>query len=252
MPLEKRIAGEMSAAAKTIRYRGPRTVDHIGRHSRQEAARILADIASHASNPEYPGEESDVHLTLLAQQMQQELLRRYDTGILSLAERFTCPLMWSHYGDQHKGLCLGYSVPRDAVPALHKVRYGGSRLVEASRVAKMVNGDPVARRQVDSAVLQRKAADWQYEQEWRLVGPRGLADSPLELESVTFGTRCLPSVKHTVAKALDGRDRAVRLWEMKEFHGTFTLKRRRIDMDELGASYPRRALSALEGFEAVV
>jgi hypothetical protein len=249
--VERRIAGEMTAAAKTIKYRGPKTLDHIERHSRQQAERLLADIAYNATNPEYTDSSPGPHLALLGHQMERELLRQYDKGILSLAERFTCPLMWSHYADQHNGLCIGYSVPEDAAANLHKVHYGGSRMVEASRVAEMLAGDQVARRHVDTAVLLRKARDWKYEKEWRLIGPRGLADSPLELESVTFGTRCLSAVKYAVAKALAGRERDARLYEMQEVHGTFELKRYLVDLDELGVSYPRRARSGLEAFQAI-
>jgi hypothetical protein len=84
--------------------------------------------------------------------------------------------MWSHYGDQHHGVCIGYSVPSDVGEDLHKVKYGGKRLVDASQVVAMLD--------------LRKAASWRYEQEWRLIGLRGLQDSPLELEEVIFGMRC--------------------------------------------------------------
>ncbi|NWM74602.1 DUF2971 domain-containing protein, partial [Escherichia coli] len=79
-------------------------------------------------NPEY--EVDDPAQFLLGQYVQDELLRRYDKGVFSLAERANCPLMWSHYGDQHRGLCLGYSVPEAATDDVHKISYGGSRLVE--------------------------------------------------------------------------------------------------------------------------
>lgn len=56
-----------------------------------------------------------------------------------------------------------YSVPGSAATNLHKITYGGSRLIEASTVAAMLDGDDDARRQVDEAVLTRKAIDWRYE-----------------------------------------------------------------------------------------
>lgn len=239
--IEQRTSAEMSAAAATIKYRGPKTIDHIARHSRKKAEQLLADIRYNATNPEY--ELDDPAQFLLGQYVQDELLRRYDKGVFSLAERANCPLMWSHYGDQHRGLCLGYSVPEAANSGVHKIRYGGSRVVEASAVSAMLGGDGDARREVDDAVLLRKAKPWAYEREWRLIGSRGEQDSPLELEEVVFGTRCSTSVKYAVVKALEGRDRAVQFFEIREQSGSFLLKKRSLDTDELCVSFPRRCRS---------
>jgi hypothetical protein len=51
--IEERTSAEMSAAAKTIRYRGPKTRDHIARQSRTTAERLLADIRYNATNPDF-------------------------------------------------------------------------------------------------------------------------------------------------------------------------------------------------------
>lgn len=247
--VESRFAPEMSVAAKTIKYRGPKTIDHIGRQSRHRAERLIADIAYNATNPEY--EIEDPHQFLLGQYVEEELLRQYEKGIVSLAERANCPLMWSHYGDQHYGLCVGYSIPSDVYADLHKVQYGGSRLIEASKVAAMLNEEADARRQVDEAVLLRKAASWRYEREWRLLGGRGLQDSPLELEEVIFGMRCTESVKYVIVKGLEDRAKPVRFYEMREDRGTFNLKKILLDDSEMRAWFPRRARSIREAFDTV-
>jgi hypothetical protein len=236
--IEERTRAELSAAAKTIRYNGPRTMDHITRQSRKAADQLLADIRYYATDPEY--EVEDPEHFLLAYHVEKELLRRYDRGVFSLAERANCPLMWSHYGDQHRGICLGYSVPDDVVADLHKIKYGGSRLVQASQVSAMLGGDQAASRRVDEAVLLKKAKPWAYEREWRLLGPRGSQDSPLELEEIVFGMRCSSAVMYAVIKALDGRDRAVRFYEIRGQHGRFLLDKRVADTDELLATLPRR------------
>lgn len=176
-------------------------------------------------------------------------MRRYGKGIVSLAERANCPLMWSHYGDQHKCVCIGYSIPARAFGDLHKVSYGGSRLIAASAVAAMLDGDEEARRKVDDAVLTKKAIDWRYEREWRLIGPRGAQDSPLELKEVVFGMRCSHTVKFAIVKALAGRSHPVRFYEIRERHGRFLLGRYALDTDELTVSLPRRALDVYDYFE---
>ncbi|QYX56532.1 DUF2971 domain-containing protein [Roseovarius sp. SCSIO 43702] len=244
--VEQRTNAEMTTAAKSLKYRGPRTIEHIARHSRKRADRLLSEIRYNAGDPTF--EMADPELFLLTQYLEEELLRRYDRGIVSFGARATCPLMWSHYGDQHRGICAGYSVPKDSADRLKKIDYGGSRNVKASDVAIM-DHDPAARRRVDDAVLLRKASSWRYEQEWRLIGNRGLQDCPLELEEVVFGMRCGSALKYTIFRALDDRQRPIQFYEMREQRGTFKLRKCRMDVDELEAHFPRRARSYIEAFD---
>lgn len=158
--------------------------------------------------------------------------------------------MWSHYGDQHRGICLGYSVPDDAAGDIHKMKYGGSRLVQAGDVSLMLGGDQSARQRLDEAVLLKKAVPWAYEREWRLIGRRGKRGSPLELEEVVFGMRCSSVVMFTVIRALAGRDRPVRFYEIRGQHGRFLLDKRVADTDELLATLPRRSRRIHEIFAA--
>lgn len=249
--VEQRINAEKTAAAKSIRYRGPRTVDRIERLSRWQADRLLKDIEYHASNPEYGGEKHKQFL--LRHSIEAELLRQYETGIVSLAERSRCPLMWSHYGDQHRGICIGYSVPDRVADNIHKVKYRGGRLVQVGKLAAMLEGSETARREVDEAVLLRKAGSWHYEREWRLIGPLGLARSPLEMEEIIFGLRCKDSTKYAVMKTLEGREHEIKFYEMHEVPGTFRLKKRVLHYDDdLFVGYPVRAVSMYEDFADIL
>ncbi len=245
--VEQRVNGEMMSAAKTIKYRGPKTLNHIASHSRKKAQQLISDVRYNATNPEF--EFEDPLQFLLGKSIEQELLRRYDKGIFSLAERDNCPLMWSHYGDQHRGIAIGYSVPAKTKQSVFKMKYGGSSMIEASKVSSMLNGDEEARRVVDDAVLLKKAQDWRYEKEWRLIGQQGIQDSPMELEEIVFGMRCPQAVVYSVIKALEGRPTQVKFFEIRRKSETFLLKKYSLDVDELAASLPRRALSIYEEFE---
>jgi hypothetical protein len=247
--VEQRVRAEMSAAAKTISYSGPETLSHIATHSRRRAEQTIEEIRYNSTDPSY--ESEDPAKLLFGQYVEDELLRRYDKGIVSLASRANCPLMWSHYGDQHKGVCIGYSVPARAASGLYKISYGGSRLIAASTVAAMLGGNERARRKVDNAVLTKKAIDWRYEREWRLIGPRGAQHSPLELEEVVFGMRCSLTVKYAVVNALAKRSRPVRFYEIRERVGRFLLGRYALDKGELAGSLPRRSLDVYDAFDNV-
>lgn len=243
----ERVSKQMSTAAKTIKYKGPRTQDHIALRSQREADRVIAETHYQAGNPDF--EMADPLRWLLGCEIERELLARYDKGVVSLAERADCPLMWSHYADQHRGLCIGYSVPPDAIEDLRAVEYGGGRLIAASQVAAMLlDGDPTAARAVDDAVLLRKAPDWKYEREWRLIGPKGLHDMSLELEEVVFGLRCDSAVIYAVVKALSGRSRPVSFFEINERFDSFDLVKNPLDDGEMNVRYPRRSRDVLESF----
>jgi hypothetical protein len=245
--VQRRVRAEMTAAARTLKYSGLRTIAHIDDKSLRQATELISDARYHATNPDFDGFDG-LKITL-GQHIQVELLRRYERGIVSLAERATCPLMWSHYGDQHRGICIGYSVPASVETSLLKIRYGGSRRVPTSLVDRMLQDEEGAEEDLDAAVLGIKAASWKYEREWRLIDKRGLRDSPLELEEVIFGIRCEVAVKYTVARALLERRRPIKLYEMVELPGTFHLKKVRLDLDEMFAQLPRRARDLFDDFE---
>ena len=139
-------------------------------------------------------------------------------------------------------MCIGYSVPERAAASLRRITYGGSRLIDASVVAAMLDGDEAARRKVDEAVLTRKALAWRYEREWRLIGPRGVQSSSLELEEVVFGMRCSHAMKYAIVRCLADRQRPIKFYQIRERQGKFTLGKYSVDVDELAADPLRRAL----------
>ena len=252
MLVEHRKTAEMRDAAKAMKAEGPRTTEYIEQLSHREAVRSIEDIRYCATEPGFDLDPQEHKRFLLRDHIQEELLRRYEKGIVALAERADCPLMWSHYGDQHRGMCMGYSVPANTADYVRKVEYSGTRVVKASTVAAMLAGSEVARRQVDEVVLLRKAESWSYEQEWRLIGRRGVQASALELEEIVFGLKCEVVAKYIAMKVLEGRARPVKFFEMREDFETFKLGKKELTYDDgQFVHFPRRHLSALELFRSV-
>ncbi len=240
--VERRVGGELHATARAIRQSGAAPLDHIAELARKSADDLLAQARYRIASLDRP--DGDEARDLLGGYVLQEVLHRYDHGIVSMATRANCPLMWSHYGDQHNGVCIGYSVPESV--RLAPVAYGGSRSIKASLIRDMVDGDPAATRAVDDAVLLTKAGDWRYEREWRLIGDMGLQDCPLEMEELVFGLRCPPIVRFSLATALANRKPAIKLYEIQQKRDSFVLRKVRTKVDDLLAAWPRRARSALE------
>ena len=245
--VKRRSNAQMKAAARTLHAKGPRTPDRIEFLSSEQASRLIQTIEHNATHWEADSGYADRQLRA---SIEDELIRRYDRGIVSLSERADCPLLWSHYGDKHRGICIGYSV-RDKVPTKPaKVKYGGSRLVQASKVASMLRGDETARKRVDDAVLLQKGEGWRYEREWRLIGEQGRQESPLELEEIIFGCRFEGIVDLALFKTFEGRKPPVEFHKMRDVPGTFNLEKHPVDYDEGDfIRFPRRSISAFEEFD---
>jgi hypothetical protein len=119
--------------------------------------------------------------------------------------------------------------------------------VKTSLIARaLLENDCEAQNLLDRDVLLRKAPSWRYEREWRLLGNRGVQDSPLELVDVTFGLRCPAVLKYVVVSVLNPR--AIKFFEMHKLAGTFELRRELLDTNELCAYFPKIARSGEEVF----
>ena len=245
--IERRTRAEKIAAARALKAKGSKLLHRIESLSRDEARRVIQTIEYNAKHPEA---DSNYVRRELRASIEDELVRRYDSGIVSLSERDDCPLLWSHYGDEHRGICIGYSV-RDKDPRKPaKVEYRGNRLIQASKVASMLRGDETARKQVDDAVLLRKGEGWCYEREWRLIGDQGLHDSPLELEEIIFGCRFEGIADLALFKTFESREAPVEFHKMQEVPATFDLEKRPVDYDEsYFICFPRRSISPYEEFD---
>jgi len=95
----------------------------------------------------FPVEESD----LSGQQLNQTLkvLRKW-VVILSLTETPMDPLMWAHYGDEHKGFAIGYDV---SCPFLNSVKYNLITANEGLVTYARATGPEITSAYNDSAVL---------------------------------------------------------------------------------------------------
>jgi Protein of unknown function (DUF2971) len=115
-------------------------------------------------------------------------------GILSLSELGDNILMWSHYAQQHKGICIEFR--RNPSNILGKpdhtspVRYSIKAPTIDARNYR--TADKEGQNEIELSLVLTKAADWTYEREWRVV-KNGCANStqPLEckIESITLGLR---------------------------------------------------------------
>lgn len=167
------------------------------------SSQILNECKNEAAfyNSENPGEMEDYYLQIVASRVKKMLYSQMGKiGVLSLAENWSCPLMWSHYGDQHKGICLGFDTPRLSDVTLKKVNYEGQRCIKCSDLMScFIEGNSVALEGIEETFFFTKANEWKYEREWRVKNHKsGEESSPYELKEVYFGMRCDDAVKTAV------------------------------------------------------
>lgn len=87
-------------------------------------------------------------------------------GVLSLSGRWNSILMWSHYGDFHKGFCIGYNELKMRTSGL----FGKGGPVTYSTDFPEIN-PMIQEHTMVTGFYQThyKAQDWKYEQEYRLT-----------------------------------------------------------------------------------
>jgi hypothetical protein len=88
-------------------------------------------------------------------------------GVCSLSERADDPVMWSHYADGHRGICLEFdgAAIQNAFPETHRVIYSDSE----PRIA--VFGPATDSMEHAKQFCLSKTEQWQYEKEWRALSP---------------------------------------------------------------------------------
>lgn len=84
-----------------------------------------------------------------------------DTGVLSFSAEPGSNLMWSHYGDAHRGICIEFDFealkPLCPLPVTYSTERPSYNMVK----------DVAA---LGELAFLRKSSEWDYEQEWRAVG----------------------------------------------------------------------------------
>ncbi|WP_165637631.1 DUF2971 domain-containing protein [Bradyrhizobium shewense] len=88
--------------------------------------------------------------------------REFDemNGAVCFSGDWVDPVLWTHYGARHTGICLGFNLKRNI---LRKVKYVTERMTEFS-------GDS-ADQALEDAIIETKFASWKYENEHRILVP---------------------------------------------------------------------------------
>lgn len=209
----------------------------------------LEELYHSRYDPEYGEEQSWEECLRL--EIEKLLRRSYVKGVFSMAESELCPLMWSHYGDEHRGVCIGYDIPANMKEPPHRVSYTGDRLVSTDDIWRSIGGNKVCQARVDKACLYRKAPQWKYEKEWRFPGAIGIRADFLKIRQIVFGLRCTSRSKYAVVKALSGHCDPIRYNEIAPDPLGFGLNKCKVDTERLIDRYDGHGQTAEEIWRGV-
>ncbi|OEE15555.1 DUF2971 domain-containing protein [Aliivibrio fischeri] len=134
-------------------------------------------------------------------------------GIYSLTETNKNSTMWSHYADEHKGICIGYdtnsllpisgvSLKTQLLPVGYFDEKDLTRNAYLLYVRSNMGADVNMLIDYILGLMATKSNDWRYEKEWRLLVPNA-GKTPIfynenVIKTITFGLRTPISVKERV------------------------------------------------------
>lgn len=109
------------------------------------------------------------------------------TGVLCFSATWKNPLLWSHYANKHKGICLGLDVPEEFCAQIH---YVDSRLDVPDGFGHP-SANQLAHKEAHAfmkKLIHTKFSHWKYEEEYRVwVTP----ESPGKGDFIGFDAACL-------------------------------------------------------------
>lgn len=82
-------------------------------------------------------------------------------GLLCFSKRWKNPVLWSHYAEAHRGVCLAFDVPDDRLVSVQYTRKRPDPLA-------FFTADKAAQEREMKGLLCRKFCHWRYESEARL------------------------------------------------------------------------------------
>ncbi len=124
--------------------------------------------------------------------------------VFCVSENPNDQLLWGHYGDSHKGFCVGYVCPVGILnpQLIHKLTYT-NKVPMIDPIDFII--DPYKTFQ---DLILTKPVDWKYECEWRLTlgNMPGLNSSPLPIKKIIFGERLTDENEKLIKSQLAGKE----------------------------------------------
>lgn len=191
-PFDGRSAYDLTLRGTEFRKELERLLRRQGMKSEEARRRVRSDVVA---NPEWFRQQREQHLNLI----------RNHVGVCALSANPRSPLLWAHYAQDHKGLCVQLRPWVDpAALVAHQVEYRNEYPVMQDFNRAATGRDAIL-------PFLRKSTDWAYEEEWRIVKPeRPNALHPFNVEAMTaviLGMRMTDTDKAYIYELMEERQR---------------------------------------------
>ena len=141
---------------------------------------------------------------------------RQTSGIICLTAVPNSIRMWSYYAQAHEGICVGFDTKAGPFWAAMKVVYKNPDA--PVDIPSILLNDPS---ELAAHISLRKAAEWEFEQEYRIPidlsgnRPRLLPFHPSAITEIRFGVRIKDDFRHELMKAISHLPRRPKLIQMR-------------------------------------
>jgi hypothetical protein len=126
---------------------------------------------------------------MMIQAIHNEFIRT-NIGVYCVSESWSNILMWSHYADDHRGICIEFEATGTLLQTAQRVIYSKDRLP-----INLYDGDKVA---MAERSLLTKSSDWAYEREWRRLdyecGPGLVRFQETDMSQIIIGANASSDV----------------------------------------------------------
>lgn len=150
------------------------------------------------------------------QQIDGHSRRAANTGIFCLTQNCDNPIMWMHYANGHKGICIVFRVQdmRDASHIDFFARALSIEYVERCPLINFIRDDSI---EIVKKAFLTKATPYSYEAEWRIVryddGP-GLKSIPKGIiRGIIFGVQIDSTTKQRIVKVCAEYDGDIEIFQ---------------------------------------
>jgi len=142
-------------------------------------------------------------------------------GIFSMSAKRDNLLMWSHYADCHRGICIEFKTTGGKLFGCDLSKIDYDEKYPNFNVYDDMNMERVRK------YLCTKSFDWKYEEEWRIIynktGCHYLPSEDNELSGIILGARITKRNKELVLKWLSVINCKVKLYQAYEYKNKFGL-----------------------------
>ncbi len=151
-------------------------------------------------------------------------------GVICFSDNWSSPVMWAHYADKHKGLCLGFDVKEAA-----QVKYEPQRLKH--KLDQAETGVRVSA-ELAKIAMTTKFDEWSYEREWRVFKELAVQHPDekghyyqefgdfIQLREVIIGARCKLTT-NDISKLIGDVDHSVTIIKARPAFERFEVTRQK-------------------------